>query len=229
MMWQSLLKAFGIHENSNRLRSELQMLVDAQRDGLQRKSAALVNVLIWSSIAATLFLITAVLAVIAIYITLRENFGPQVAVWSLLAGVFLAAAFAGITAWRSAVAVPALPPITVPEFYRAPESPLPQEQDSTTTASSFAEADPMQTRNGSLDESLKAWMVKTAAQSAASLAPGTVPVDALLKEITPHVGPMAHSVIDEAAGELQSASKGKMALILGTAVLAGVLISRSSR
>lgn len=228
-MLQALLKSLGFYENSARLRKDLQFLVDEQRAGLQRKTVAVASLLAWCIVAALCASIAIIIAMIAVYISLRESFGPQTAIWTVLAVTTLLALVASFVAWRSAVTIPELPPITVPELYRPPdvveskadEAP----RDSYSKAESFGVS--AFTATPSLDNSLKDWMIKTARQSATSIHPDAVPVDTLLKTVAPHVSAAAGSALDDVAEQLEKGSKGKIALILGSAVMIGLLMSRT--
>lgn len=230
-MLQALLKSLGVYENSARLRQDLQFLVDSQRIGIRRKSVAIARLAIWSVVAALCASIAIVVAIIAVYISLRENFDSQVAIWTVFAGIAFLALGAGFVAWRSVDAIPKLPTIIVPEFYRPPEVDI--EDSPAKSANGFAAqetfGEPLYSNATSLDASLKEWMIKTARQSAASISPDAVPVETLLKTVEPHVTAVASSALERVAEQLEKGSKSKIALILGSAALAGLLVSRTTK
>lgn len=235
-MFQALLRSLGVYENSSRLRREIQGQIDIQSTALRNRLAATAGALVWAGIAGVMGIATLVVALCAIYITLDQYFGPEVAIWTVLALTVIVSIIAAMLARGGFASVPRMPPVVVPELYQKPSAMLVEPTTATGTepyarpqAAYYKPAAGQQRTTDEFDGALKDWMVKTATQSFSKFKPGSNSVDGLMGIVTPHAENVARDAIDDVATQIQTGSRGKIAAILGTAVLAGLLAGRMGK
>ncbi len=235
-MLQALLRSLGVYENSSRLRQEIQGQIDVQSAALRNRLTATAGALVWAAIAGFMALATLVVALCAIYITLDHYFGPEVAIWSVFAITIIIAIIAAMLARSGFASVPHMPPVVVPELYQQPTAALREPSPATgpgpyvrPQSSYYKPAAGQQRTTAEFDGALKDWMVKTATQSFSKFKPGSTSVDGLMGIVTPHAENVARDAIDDVATQIQTGSRSKIAAILGTAVLAGLLAGRMGK
>ena len=228
-MIELLLNYFGIRQNAQRIRAELNREVNGQLVYVTSAARTLFQVAILYGIVAILTIITLVASTILLYSFLYLYLGSLGAL-AVVSSLFAILTLITVIVAQSKIAkLPVYHPITVPEFYKPverhtphPHSPVPPEKkggDSHNSGSS------MENLNGA-EANTTQWVMGLIREGYSQKLNTGVPVlDSFIATLQPDAEVLAKRGLDSVGEQLRVGSRPTLATILLGGLVTGYLLS----
>ena len=228
-MIESLLNYFGIRQNAQRIRAELNREVNGQLVYVTSAARTLFLAAILYGIVAILTIITLVAATILLYSFLSIYLGSLGAL-AVVSSLFAILALITVVVAQSKIAkLPVYHPITVPEFYKPVERHTPHPQSPVSpekkAGNSHNSGSSMENLNGA-EANTAQWVMGLIREGyPQKLNTGVPALDSFIATLQPDAEVLAKRGLDSVGEQLRVGSRPTLATILLGGLVTGYLLS----
>lgn len=225
-----ILKNFGIRQNAERIRAELNREVNVQLAYVAGASKTVLQAGIVYAVAGILAIITVVLATFLLYGWLALYLGSLGAL-AVLGAIFAILTLVAFVVAQSKIAkLPVYRPVVVPEFYKPVERPQPSPQSPVSPFKKAANLENMWSYRDNLNTAeadTTQWVMGLFKEGYSQKLNTGVPVlDSFIATLQPDAEDLARRGLDSVSERLRVGSRPTLATILLGGFVTGFLLSR---
>lgn len=228
-MIPSILKYFGISQNAERIKAELKREVNGQVAYVSGASRVVLQAGIIYAVAAILGIITSVVATFLLYVWLTLYLGSLGAL-AVLSAIFAIMTLTAVVVAQSKIAkLPVYHPISLPDFYRPVERPVPHPHSPLSPVKKAATSDntwrDRENLNGAEADTAQ-WVMGLFREGySQQLNTGVPALDSFIETLQPDAEAMARRGLDSLGEQLRVGSRPTLATILLGGLVTGFLLS----
>ena len=228
-MLKSILRATGILQNLERVKSELEQEANIQLKSAKITSKHLAMISVWALVSAFVGILAVIVGICLGYALLAPIYGSAVALGLLFVLLVILALGAALIVRSKLAEIPPRPPLKFPQIMEDSSAERVAERPKDPSWSHALRSDNSMPATSNTSDPLFNWLFSVARDAAPSGNTGNPQVDQLFTTLKPKAEAVASEAMSIAVERLRHGDRKTMLAILGGAAFVGWLASRQTK